>query len=155
MRRTQGRVLLRVTSLRSRGPPYWCATHQLPRNPAPHHSFLPRAVLATFVAGVLFLLVVRFLPRRSFSIATSAPTLNQLVRSGSLISYQQIRVITVIQIFLLSSQSLFQHNRPNFSSHSLTRLGPVILHGRLLLYLQILPFRRGSTLPQGQSLHFS
>jgi hypothetical protein len=33
-----------------------------------HHSFLPRAVLATFVAGVLFLPVFRSLPRRSFSI---------------------------------------------------------------------------------------
>jgi hypothetical protein len=34
MRRTQRRVLLRVTSLRSRGSSYCCATEQLPRNPA-------------------------------------------------------------------------------------------------------------------------
>jgi hypothetical protein len=71
------------------------------------------AVLATSVIGV---------SRGDHSpSAISAPSLDQLVASGSLISYQQVRVITVIQIFLLSSQSLFQHNHPNFSSLSLTQ----------------------------------
>jgi hypothetical protein len=55
--------------------------------------------------------------------ATSAPSLDQLVPSDSLMSYQKVRVNTVIQIFLLSSQSLFQHNHPNFSSLSLTQWG--------------------------------
>jgi hypothetical protein len=73
-----------------------------------HHSFLPRAVLATFVAGVLF-------HSDHSPTATSAPSLDQLVPSGSLISYQQVRVITVIKIFLLSSQSLCEHNHPKFS----------------------------------------
>jgi hypothetical protein len=76
-----------------------------------HLSFLPWAVLATSVIGV---------SRGDHS--PSAPSLDQHVPSGSLISYQQVRVITVIKIFLLSSQSLFQHNHPNFSSHSLTHI---------------------------------
>jgi hypothetical protein len=46
--------------------------------------------------------------------ATSAPSLDQLILSGSLISYQQVRVITVIQSFFLPSQSLFQDIHPNF-----------------------------------------
>jgi hypothetical protein len=146
MRRTQRRVLLRVTSLRLRGQDaaalcYCCAImffevsefQQLPhgglRHTAPslrlfvpnsltvsRHSFLLRALLATFVAGVLF--------RGDHSpTATSAPSLDQLVPSDPLISYQQARVIIVIQNFLLSSQSLFQHNHPNFSSLSLTQWG--------------------------------
>jgi hypothetical protein len=78
-----------------------------------HHSSFPRAVLTTFVAGVLY-------HGDHSPTAASAPSLNQLVPSGSLISYQQVRVITVIQIFLLSTQSLFQHTHPNFSSVSLT-----------------------------------
>jgi hypothetical protein len=50
--------------------------------------------------------------------ATTAPSLDQLILNGSLIHYQQVRVITVIKIFLLSSQSLCQHNHPNFSPFS-------------------------------------
>jgi hypothetical protein len=48
-----------------------------------HNSFLPSAVLATFVVVVLF--------RGDHSLtATSAPSLDQLVPNGSLIRYQQI-----------------------------------------------------------------
>jgi hypothetical protein len=88
--------------------------------------------------------------------ATSAPSLDQLVPSGSLISYQQVRVITVIQMFLLSSQSLFQHNHPNFpslshSGGSNSMEWPVLPHPhiRSLFCLQFIsPFRWWPTSPQ-------
>jgi hypothetical protein len=47
---------------------------------------------------------------------TSAPSSEQLVPSGSLISYQQVRVITVVQILLL--YYLTRHNHAKFSPFS-------------------------------------
>jgi hypothetical protein len=73
------------------------------------HSFLSRAVLATFVADVLFCC-------DHSPTATSAPSLDQVVPSGSLITYQQVRVITVIQILLL--YCLTRHNHTKFSPFS-------------------------------------
>jgi hypothetical protein len=70
------------------------------------HSFLPRAVLGTSVIGLSH-------GDHSPS-ATTVPSLDQLVLSGSLISYQQVRVITVVQILRL--YYLTQHNHPKILS---------------------------------------
>jgi hypothetical protein len=89
-----------------------------------HLSFLPWDVLATSVIGVS--------SGDHSPTATSAPSLDQLVPSSSLISYQQVRVITVIQKIFLSVThtmmqsflrflvSFFQHNHPKIPSISLS-----------------------------------
>jgi hypothetical protein len=48
--------------------------------------------------------------------ATSAPSLDQLILNGSLISYQQVRINTVVQILHL--YYLTQHNHAKFSPFS-------------------------------------
>jgi hypothetical protein len=100
--------------------------YQLPRGTITQHCYLLKAVrpeqpnsisplfLRPVIATSLSCRLVPVLPFLSVIIhnPASAPPLDQLVPSSSLISYQQIRVITV-QNFLLSSQSHFQNIHPN------------------------------------------